>query len=91
LQFSTNEEKINFTMTYLSGVAQDWFEVILQQKDLGYMQPWLFTWHLFVYKLRVHFRLSDPVGDATNLINNLRMKPGDKIVTYNMDFMWYAA
>jgi len=39
LQFSTNEEKINFTMTYLSGVAQDWFEVVLQQKDLGYMQP----------------------------------------------------
>ena len=29
-QFSTNEEKINFAMTYLSGVAQDWFEVTLQ-------------------------------------------------------------
>ena len=28
-QFSTNEEKINFAMTYLSGVAQDWFEVAL--------------------------------------------------------------
>jgi len=78
-------------MTYLSGVVQDWFEVVLQQKDLGYMQPWLSTWHLFVYELRVYFRLSDPVGDTTNLINNLHMKPGDKIVTYNMDFMWYAA
>jgi len=44
-----------------------------------------------VYELWVYFRLSDPVEDATNLINNLRMKPGDKIVTYNMDFMWYAA
>jgi len=29
LQFSTNEEKINFAMTYLSSVAQDWFEVVL--------------------------------------------------------------
>jgi len=29
-QFSTNEEKINFVMIYLSGVAQDWFEVALQ-------------------------------------------------------------
>jgi len=28
-QFSTNEEKINFVMTYLSGVVQDWFKVIL--------------------------------------------------------------
>jgi len=26
-QFSTNEEKINFALTYLSGVVQDWFEV----------------------------------------------------------------
>jgi len=55
------------------------------------MQLWLFTWHLFVDELRVHFGLSDPVGDAANLIDNLRMKPGDKIATYNMEFMWYAA
>jgi len=55
------------------------------------MQPWLSIWHLFVDKLRVHFGLSDPVKDATNLINNLRMKPGDKIATYNVEFMQYAA
>jgi len=91
LQFSTDEEKINFVMTYLSSVAQDWFEVALQQEDLGYTQLWLFTWHLFVEELRVHFRLSDPVGDAANLINNLCMKPGDKISTYNMEFMRYTA
>jgi len=78
-------------MTYLSGVAQDWFEVALQQKDFSYAQPWLFTWHLFVKELRVHFRLSDPVGDATSLIDNLRMKPGDKISTYNVEFMQYVA
>jgi len=57
LQFSTNEEKINFAMTYLSSVAQDWFEVILQQEDLGYTQLWLSTWHLFVDKLWVYFGL----------------------------------
>jgi len=78
-------------MTYLSGVAQDWFKVALQQEDLGYTQPWLFTWHLFVEELRVHFGLSDPVGDAASLIDNLRMKPGDKIATYNVEFMRYAA
>ena len=91
LQFSTDEEKINFTLTYLSGVAQDWFEVTLQQEDLSYTQPWLSTWHLFVDELQVHFGLLDPVGDAANLIDNLRMKPGDKIATYNVAFMWYAA
>ena len=29
LQFPTDEEKINFVMTYLSSVVQDWFEVAL--------------------------------------------------------------
>jgi len=43
LQFPTDEEKINFAMTYLSGVAQDWFEVILQQEDFSYAQLWLST------------------------------------------------
>jgi len=38
-QFPTNEEKINFAMTYLSSIAQDWFEVTLQQEDLSYAQP----------------------------------------------------
>jgi len=90
-QFSTDEEKINFAMTYLSSVAQDWFEVALQQEDLSYAQPWLFTWHLFVEELRVHFGLLDLVEDAASLIDNLRMKPEDKIVTYNVEFMRYAA
>jgi len=48
---TTDEEKINFAMTYLSGIVQDWFEVALHQKNLGYAQPWLFTWHLFVEEL----------------------------------------
>jgi len=86
LQFSTNEEKIKFAMTYLSSVAQDWFKVTLQQEDLGYTQSWLSTWHLFVDKLQVHFGLLDPVGDAANLIDNLHMKPGD----YNVEFMQYT-
>ena len=41
-------------------------------------------------ELQVHFGLSDPVGDAANLIDNLHMKPEDKISTYNMEFMQYA-
>ena len=33
VQFDTDIAKINFTMTYLTGVAQDWFEVGLNQED----------------------------------------------------------
>jgi len=43
LQFFTDKEKINFAMTYLSSVAQDWFKVALQQEDLSYTQSWLST------------------------------------------------
>jgi len=49
--FPPMKRKINFIITYLSGIAQDWFKVALQQEDLGYAQPWLFTWHLFVEEL----------------------------------------
>ena len=35
VQFDTDIAKINFAMTYLTGVAQDWFEVGLNQEDQG--------------------------------------------------------
>jgi len=43
--------KINFTMTYLTGVAQNWFEVDLNQEDQDILQDWLFDWNLFVNEL----------------------------------------
>ena len=42
-------------------------------------------------KLRRYFGLSDPIGKVANMLDNLRMKPGDKISTYNMDFICYAS
>jgi len=44
-----------------------------------------------VDKLHQHFGLSDPVGEVANILDNLRMKPGNKISTYNVDFMCYAS
>ena len=38
-----------------------------------------------------HFGLLDPIGKAANMLDNLRMKSGNKISTYNMDFMHYAS
>jgi len=37
-QFNIDIVKINFTMTYLTGVAQDWFEVGLNQENQGILQ-----------------------------------------------------
>ena len=40
-QFNIDIAKINFAMTYLTGVAQDWFEMGLNQEDQGILQDWL--------------------------------------------------
>ena len=91
VQFDTDIAKINFTMTYLTGVAQDWFEMGLNQEDQSILQDWLSDWNLFVDELHQHFGLLDPIGEVANMLDNLRMKPSDKISTYNVDFMRYAS
>jgi len=78
-QFNTDIVKINFTMTYLTGVAQDWFEVGLNQEDQSIFQDWLSNWNLFVDELHRYFGLSDPISEAANILDNLCMKPCNKI------------
>jgi len=51
VQFDTDIAKINFTMIYLTRVAQDWFEVGLNQEDQSILQDWLSDWNLFVDEL----------------------------------------
>ena len=63
----------------------------LNQEDQGILQGWLSDWNLFVDKIRRHFGLSDPVGKVVNMLDNLHMKPSNKISTYNVDFICYAS
>ena len=77
-------------MTYLTRVAQNQFEVGLNQKDQGILQDQLSNWNLFVNELHQHFGLSDPVSEAVNMLDNLYIKLSDKISTYNVNFMYYA-
>jgi len=65
--------------------------VDLNQEDQGILQGWLSDWNLFVDKIRRHFGLSDPVGKVVNMLDNLHMKPSNKISTYNVDFICYAS
>jgi len=77
-------------MIYLTGVAQDWFEVGLNQNDQNILQDWLSDWNLFVDELCWHFGLSDPIDEVVNMLDNFCIKPSNKISTYNVDFMHYA-
>ena len=83
--------KINFTMTYLTKVAQDWFEVGLNQENQDILQDWLYDQNLFVDELCQYFSLSDPIGEVANMLDNLYIKPDNKISTYNVDFICYAS
>ncbi|KAF5345260.1 hypothetical protein D9756_011424 [Leucocoprinus leucothites] len=40
-QFQEDSQKINFAMTYLTGVALDWFEVALTQEEQGVFYDWI--------------------------------------------------
>ena len=91
MQFNMDIAKINFTMTYLTEVAQDWFEVGLNQEDQAILQNWLSNWNLFVDELYQHFDLLDPVGKMANMLDNLCMKPSNKIFTHNIDFIHYVS
>ena len=63
----------------------------LNQEDQGIFQDWLSDWNLFVNKLHQHFGLLDPIGEVANMLDNLYMKPSDKISTYNVNFIYYAS
>ena len=91
VQFNIDIVKINFTMTYLTRVVQDQFEVGLNQKDQNILQDQLSDWNLFVNELYQHFSFLDPISKVANILDNLHIKPGNKISTYNMNFMCYAS
>ena len=90
VQFNTDIVKINFAITYLTRVAQNWFEVNINQKDQGILQDRLSDWNLFVDELYWHFGLLNSIDKVANMLNNLHIKPSDKISIYNVDFMHYA-
>jgi len=63
----------------------------LNQEDQSILQDWLSDWNLFVDKLCQHFGFSDPVGKVANILDNLYIKPGNKISIYNIDFICYTS
>jgi len=44
-----------------------------------------------VNELCQHFGLLSSISEVANILDNLYMKPDNKISTYNMDFIYYAS
>src|SRR6201999_4576381 len=86
--FPTDSDKVNFTLSFLRGTALQWYEPSILD-DL--YEPWMDDWSLFVSGLRTNFGIIDPVGDAEEELDQLRMKENHHILRYNVDFNRLAA
>ncbi|KAJ3570532.1 hypothetical protein NP233_g4339 [Leucocoprinus birnbaumii] len=90
-QFRTNEQRINFATTYLSGSALSWFNIALINEDQGVIHPYIADWHDFQWELRASFGVANPMDEAAEALENLTMNYNDHITTYNIQFLKDAA
>jgi len=88
--FKLDFDKINFAMTYVSGIVQDWLQVVLEQKDRDVHHAWLYSWSSFVKEIHTCFGIPDVVAEAAHSLDHLRMNPDDWIATYNIAFLQYS-
>jgi len=88
--FKSDFDKINFAMTYVSGMVQDWLQVALEQEDQGVHHAWLYSWPSFVKEMHTCFGIPDVVVEAAHSLDHLCMNPDDRIATYNIAFLQYS-
>jgi len=89
--FKLDYNKINFAMTYVSRVVQNWLQVVLEQKDQGVHHAWLYSWSSFVKEMHTYFGIPDVAAEAAHSLDHLHMNPDDWIAIYNVAFLWYSA
>jgi len=85
--FKSDADKVNFAMTYVSGVVQDWLQVTLEQEDQGIHHAWLYSWPSFVKEIHTCFGLPDIVAEAAHSLDHLCINPDDQIAIYNVAFL----
>ena len=76
--------KVNYTMSFLKGMALDYFKPFLDTPD---NEPaWLKDYKLFVKELLINFGLYDTLADAEVELNVLIMKDSHKVTRFFVDF-----
>jgi Retrotransposon gag protein len=86
--FPNDTAKVNYAMSYLKGTALEWFEPSITDGD---EELWMHDWDEFIFQLQSNFGPADPVGDAEEGLDALRMRDGQKIAKYNVEFNRLAA
>ena len=87
--FPMDEKKVNFALSFLTGVAKDFFspDIFMALQDLfTCAPPWRNDFHKFIQVLLENFRPFDSVGTMENTLNNLVMDASKPITNYIMHF-----
>ena len=86
--FTSDSDKVTFSLSYLKGTALEWFEPLL---TAGESPPWLDDYSDFVRELKNNFRPHDPKGEAEANLENLKMCDNQRIMKYLVNFNHLAA
>jgi hypothetical protein len=81
--YSDDDSKVTFALTLLRGTALEFFEPMLMSNE---PLEWENDWSEFLRVLRSQFGPLDPTADAEDNIDNLKMKEGQRILKYNIEF-----
>ena len=84
--FANDRNKVNFAISYLKGIALAHFENSLIEPDLLNPPDWEDDYGEFVSELKTYFESPDIVGEAESKLENLSMKPNQRIAKYLVEF-----
>ena len=82
--YSDDTSKVTFALSYLRGIALEFFEPALIDSDNT--PDWLEDWSIFLHVLRNQFGPIDPTADAEDNIDHLKMRDNQRIIKYNVEF-----
>ena len=90
--FSDDEARVTFALSYLKGSPQDWFqsEISHVAAEGGKLPEWFTQYSSFLDELKCLFGPRDPITDAMNSLENLRFKDSRKATRYTIDFNRHA-
>ena len=77
--YFTDNKKINYTLSYLSGSIRKWFELDILNLDLINLPIWTYSYPALVKELQDHFSLYNVMGYAEDCISVLKMKDNEQI------------
>ena len=88
-EFSENTEKVFFAISYLRGVALNYFELFINEPDPYQGFDFLKNWSAFVQKLLNVFSSYSSEDDNENVIVAIPFSNNDKAVSYFIQFAKY--